>query len=355
MKNSTNPAIAQLAVDNMLKVLILAVDYGMGYTKFAFKFGNKLYKRHFESRVSYERAFSATTTTINNKDYVFGEGQFAVDLGHNTKDHEIHRLLMYKAMIDAYKITKQTRFKLAVTCSLDSYKVDRGTSVRNFMLEKREITFKEDGVEATLYIEDIQCYPECLVGALTTDLKLKKEDVIVIDLGTRNLQLLRILMGNPEIDKSYSTLHGCDSLYIAIGDNAKALNIGLDTPDAIKMYLTRTGEGTYPEIPEIEDIILKHLEVNIFSDIDKKLKILGSSLFTKFIFVGGGAVYFKRFLEAKYNVDDKALPVKALIKTDNSNNSTNIDNTKTSFVKDPFYANSLGLLKKAQKVFAEAA
>ena len=260
-------------------MLTLAIDYGMGNTKFIFKFNNKIYKRTFESRVSYNESFNGYTTIINTKAYAFGEGRFAVDLGHNTKDAEIHRLLMYKAMIEAYKETKITEFNLAVTCSLDSYKVDRGASVRAFMSEIKEIEFEEENHKAILKINQITCYPECLVGALTTDLKLKKEDVVVVDIGTKNFQLLRILLGVPDIETSFSTKYGCDLIYESISDNLKVLNIGLDTPDAVKLYLTRTSDNTFDKINNVESMIIDFLENNIFYSIDKKLNTLGLNMY----------------------------------------------------------------------------
>ena len=114
-------------------------------------------------------------------------------------------------------------------------------------------------------------------------------------------------------------------IYESIADRTK--NQGLSSGSAVQMYLERTANGTCDLIPEVDGIILKYLMETIFLEIDKKLENLNMSIFTKLVFLGGGSVYLKRFLEAKFT------------------------NREIVFVENGYYANAKGLYKKGERLF----
>lgn len=308
--------------------MLIGYDNGMGNNKIYFKNGKKEVFIDFPSRVKKLDNESTETIFINGVPYSFSEGRLAVENGHNTKDDEMHQLLLYKGMYEIYKRTGETEFDIATNCSLDSYKDDKGLSVKEKMTENKTIKIKEkfkDEVE--LKINNLEVLPEALVGGLICKLKLREEDVIVIDLGTKNLTIIQIINGTPMYETSFSPTDGMQKIYEAISDRTKVHEKGLSSAISIQMYLEKTANGTYEIIPKIDDIILKYLMETVFTEMDKKLRDLNMSIFTKLVFLGGGASYLKRFLEAKFT------------------------NREMIFVENGYYANAIGLYKKGERLF----
>ena len=71
---------------------------------------------------------------------------------------------------------------------------------------------------------------------------------------------------------------------------------------------------------------MKYLMTNIFTEIDERLNEMDIKLFTKYVFLGGGSIALKRFLEAKF------------------------EGKSISFVKNPYFANARGLYMKGVKM-----
>ena len=90
--------------------IIMSNDYGFGNNKYAYVYKGKQYKDSFESRCMEGEGLSGTCLIMQGKSCTFGEGKLASDYEHTTKDHEVHRLLLWKAMYDVYKKTGETDF-----------------------------------------------------------------------------------------------------------------------------------------------------------------------------------------------------------------------------------------------------
>lgn len=309
--------------------IILSNDYGFGNNKSIYRHEGKTVKKSFESRYKTEEGVTGTYLIINGQGYTFGDGKLATAYGHNTKENEIHRTLLYKAMYDCYKHTGETDFYLIITAGLDSWKQDRGQSIKDFMFENKSITIETQEEKIKLNIKDIECYPETLMGAMTADLDIANEDeLLVFDIGTKNFQLLKIEAGRPLIELSYSTEYGMDRIYTEICDRVKILpNARINNPNAVKTYLKKTANKEEGIIEEVDSKILEYLQATVFEEIDNRLSHLEISRFCKFVLIGGGASYLERFLTAKY-----------------------LDN-ETHLVKDVYYANALGLYKRGLSAY----
>ena len=123
--------------------MLIGYDNGMGNNKIFYKIGKKEFTLDFPSRVKKINEENPDALYIEGVPYTFVEGRLAVDNGHNTKDDEIHQLLLYKGMYEVYKSTGETEFDISMNCSLDSYKADKGKAVKDKMTESLEIKIKE--------------------------------------------------------------------------------------------------------------------------------------------------------------------------------------------------------------------
>ena len=93
--------------------MLLALDSGFGNTKLYFKFENTSYVRDFESRVKETNLKTDSTLIINGKMYDFKDAPLATEMGHKTKEDEIHRVLRNKALYEVYKITgEKNRYQI---------------------------------------------------------------------------------------------------------------------------------------------------------------------------------------------------------------------------------------------------
>lgn len=306
--------------------MLIGYDNGMGNNKIFYKIGKKEFMIDFPSRVKVTGAENPDVLYIEDSPYSFVDGRLAVDNGHNTKDDEMHQLLLYKGLYEVYKATGEIEFDVSMNCSLDSYKYDKGLSVKNKMTEKTIIHIKEkykDMVE--LKINKLEVSPEALVGGLLCRLKLREEDVIFNDIGTKNFTLLQVINGTPLYEQSFATKEGMSKIYKGVSDRLK--NHGLGSPAAVQMYLDKTSKGTCAIIEQVDSIILNYLIETVFSEIDTRLDDLNISIFTKLVFLGGGATYLRRFLEAKYT------------------------EREIIFIEDGYFANAKGLHKRGERLF----
>lgn len=128
-------------------------------------------------------------------------------------------------------------------------------------------------------------------------------------------------------ETSFATKDGMSKIYKGVADRVKIHEQGLGSPIAIQMYLERTSKGTYDINDKVDGIILNYLMDTVFSEIDTRLDDLNMSVFTKLVFLGGGAAYLRRFLELKFTERDIV------------------------FVEDGYYANARGLYKKGERLF----
>lgn len=308
--------------------MLVGYDNGMGNNKIIYKIGRKEYQIDFPSRVKELNSESTDALYINGIPYSFAEGRLAVDNGHLAKDDTIHQLLLYKGLYEVYKATGETEFDVVTNCSVDSYKDDKGKAVKEKMTEHDKIIMKEkfkDEVE--IKINNLVVLPEALVGGLLCKLKLKEEDVIINDIGTKNFTILQIINGIPQYETSFATKDGMSKIYKGVADRVKIHEKGLGSPTAIQMYLERTSKGVCEIIPKVDEIILSYLIETVFAEIDTRLDDLNMSIFTKLIFLGGGASYLKRFLDMKFT-DQKII-----------------------YIEDSYYANARGLYKKGERLF----
>lgn len=306
--------------------MLIGYDNGMGNNKIYYKTGKKEFFIDFQSRVKRIDSESPDALYIEGIPYSFVEGRLAVDNGHNTKDDSMHQLLLYKGIYEVYKATGETEFDVSMNCSLDSYKEDKGKAVKTRMTEKEVVSIKEkykDAVE--LKINKLEVSPEALVGGLLCKLKLREEDVIFNDIGTKNFTLLQVINGTPLYEQSFATKEGMSKIYKGVSDRLK--DHGLGSSSAAQMYFEKTSKGTHPIIQQVDEIILNYLMETVFEEIDVRLEDLNISIFTKLVFLGGGAEYLKRFLEAKYT------------------------EREILFVENPYYANARGLYKRGERLF----
>ena len=323
----------QVMLEEQEKTILMSNDNGMGNNKITYGIDGKYYQFDFPSMYKEVEKQNADTIIINDRIFNFSEGRLAVENGHQTKDDEMHEILLQKAIYEVYKRTNVKNFDVITNYSLDSYKDDGGQKVLDRMSKIKTIKVKElykDEVE--LKINRIDCYAECLTGGLTVKLKLREEDVVFIDIGTRNIQLIRVSKGVPRYETSKSIKNkGMSSIYRGVADITKTLPFGINDTVAVQMYLEKTKKGKLDKINEIEGKILEYLMASIYNELDQCLdEMQVSPLFTKYVFLGGGSDLLSRFLDAKFIKEHNTDPI---------------------YVDDPYFATSLGLFRKGERLY----
>lgn len=286
----------------------------------------------FPSRFKRLTSESTESIYLNGEAFSFIDGDLIVNNGHVSKENEDTRVLLWKALYDTYLETGDTAFNVCMNVALDSHKKDEGRSIKEKMLEIRTIKVKERfKKEVELTIENLECFPECLVGGATVtkeELNLREEEVIMMDIGTFNMQGIYVLNGSPKYNRSFATQFGMDYIYRSLANIVKVEEKGLSTPEAIQLYLEKTAKGIAKIIPKVDDIIMSYLIDETFAELDKEIDMIKPSLYCKMLLGGGGSITLRRFLDAKFIKDrDKV------------------------YLKKSVFANASGLLRKATKLF----
>ena len=330
-------------VVKLKKVKEVGVDCGFGNVKvatFIFKKDEqgKIIREEwlhiFPSRFKRLTSESTESIHLNNEAYSFIDGELIVNNGHASKENEDTRVLLWKALYDVYLETGDTTFNICMNAALDSHKKDEGRSIMEKMLEVKTIVVKERfKKEVELTINNLECFPECLVGGATAgkdQINLREEEVIMIDFGTYNMQGIYVLNGSPKYNRSFATQFGMDHIYRALANIIKVEERGLSTPEAMQLYLEKTATGKAKIIPRVDDLIMSYLINEIFSELDKELDMIKPSLYCKILLGGGGSITLQRFLDAKF-IEDK----------------------DKIYLKKSVFANAIGLLGKAVRLFNE--
>ena len=314
------------------RTILVSDDNGMGANKITYGIDGKYYQFDFPSRFKEMQRETSDTILIDDRIFSFTEGKLAVENGHQTKDDEIHEILLKKALYEVYKKTGVKTFDVVTNYSLDSYKDDLGQKVIDRMSNIKTVKVKEPyKEEVILRINRLDCYPECISGGTLVNLNLKEEDVVFIDIGTRNTQIIRVSKGVPRYEESKSTKKGMSSIYRGVSDVTKTLKHGINDEVAVQLYLEQTRTGKLEKIDEIEDKILDYLDEHLFKEIYKCFDEMEvSELFTKYVFLGGGSKLLPRFLDARFIENRKSKPI---------------------YVNNPYFATSLGLFKKGERIY----
>jgi hypothetical protein len=315
--------------------IMVGIDVGFGNVKIYTEHNQEEIKITFQSRFKKINTESTDVITINGENYTFIEGDLIVDNGHLSKNNDDTRILLWRALHEVYLKTGATTFDVCMNAALDDYKLNSGKPIIDKMIEQKEIAFKERfKKEVVLKINNLACFPECLVGGATVkkqQLQLKDEEVVMIDFGTLNMQGIYVLQGRPEYSKSFATDLGMQQIYRALADLAKLKDRRFATDTSIQLYLEKTAKDPKYIIPEIDDVIMEYLIREVFKKLDLQLNIIKPSIYCKYLLTGGGSATLRRFLETKF-----------------------IEEGEKIFLEDGYFANSKGLYRKALRLYSES-
>ena len=330
---SNNEQIKEMISQNIIeeKTILVSDDNGMGANKITYGFGGEFYQFDFPSMYKVLERMTSDSYIIDGEIVTFSEGMLAVENGHPTKDDEFHEMLLKKALYEVYKKTNIKVFDVVTNYSLDSLKKDGGASVLERMSNIKTFKVKElNREEVEITINKIDCYPECISGGALVDLNLREEDVVFTDLGTRNMQHIRVVEGIPKYETCIATTKGMYSLYRGVANITKTLNEGIDDYLAVKMYLTQTNDGKIGRIDTVYEKILDYLMDVTFKEMDKCFEEMETSRFTKHVFLGGGSTMLKYFLDLKFEERTGKKPI---------------------YINNPYFATSLGLFRKGEQLY----
>lgn len=327
--------LAEIIKEKKGEVLIVSIDCGKGYVKICFEVPNrqkmKLEKTFIESRVSFGESETSETVYINGEPHAFKDGERVVELGHKTKHEKEHKSLMHYALYEVLKTTGISNFKVVLGCSLDTYRNKvKVASLRDFMLEEKDINIKVGKFDVDFKILDLVIQPETLTSIYSSNIKFSQENAFMIDIGTLNSQIIPIELGRPMLNNTRVDDLGYDNIIKAISQSFNDLDpSGWYEFATIKSYI----EGNKSE--ELFDAGIDEYFGKYCNDLKKKLRELKCNKFSKIIFTGGSSSRFEKHI-MKHLIDEESF------KKEN-----------VSFVKDPFFANVVGMYLKGSKLLQE--
>lgn len=310
--------------------VIMSTDIGYGDVKSAFILDGKVQEIIFKSNVQQgEALLSQDDFIIDGVNYFFTqEASGIVEQGSTTKDSDLHRILLYRAMYLVARKLKKTNlnFKIMLTCPLYSYKADKGEKQLKSLTSKKKGIKINDGVNTyTFNILEADITPETVAACYVLPTKIaniREDKIILCDLGNKNISMIDI-DGKPNIAESTATTTGMDHVKQRLLEIAKANpSWNIQTTRDVERYLKNADDKN------INKEMFNSLDNDIFKDVDTIMKKLGSKARgAKILFLGGGSVLLESFIKDKWNSEN------------------------TYFVPNPVTATVRGALTRALKKF----
>lgn len=287
--------------------IIMSVDVGYGNVKACFMQDGKVQEIVFKSNIQQgEALLSQDDFIVDGVNYFFTqEATEIVETGSTTKDSDLHRILLYRAMYLVAKRLKKTNvnFKIMLTCPLYSYKSDKGEKQLKALINKRKGIKINDGANTyTFNILDADITAETVAACFALPVKIaniKEDKIILCDMGNKNISIVDI-DGKPNISESTATVTGMDYVKQRLLEIAKANpSWNIQTTRDIERYLKNADDKN------INQVVFNSLNDDIFKDTDSIMRKLGSNVRgAKILFLGGGSVLLEQFIKEKWNTEN---------------------------------------------------
>ena len=165
---------------------------------------------------------------------------------------------------------------------------------KQYFLGRGVVEFEYNGIACGIEITEVMCFPQAIAAAMTVFGQIKGIKAMVIDIGGYTADYARMNAGQFD-PKTYDSLeHGVIVLYNSIIRKVNAdLYILLEESDIDR--LLRGENSDYPN--EVSDIVF-NMAIMFVNDLATMLRERGiDQRFGNTVFVGGGAVLLKDFLE----------------------------------------------------------
>ena len=285
----------------------MSSDIGFGQTKSAFMLDGKVQEIIFKSNIAVgESLLGQDNFIVDGVNYYFTEeANEIVSTGDTTKDSDLHRILLYRAMYLVAKKLKKTNvnFKLMLTCPLYSYKSDRGAKQLKSLTSKKKGIKVDDGVNVyTFNIVDVDITSETIAACFALPVKvanIREDKLVLCDIGNKNISIVGV-DGKPDVEGSTATTTGVDHLKNRLVEIAKANpSWKMQSARDIERYLKNADDKT------INEKIFEVLNSDAFDEVDVIMKKQGSEARgAKLLFLGGGSILLEQFIKQKWNTNN---------------------------------------------------
>ena len=162
------------------------------------------------------------------------------------------------------------------------------------------IDFEFRGKPYSIYISDVKSYPQAIAAAMSVYSLIDREPkVLIVDIGGFTADYVMLKNGKPDLSVCDSLEHGVIILYNSIRSKVNAdFDMLLDETDIDSILLR--DKHTFPH--EIVSVVNK-LSNNFIEQLLGKLRERKIDLRVgKTIFVGGGSILLRRYLESSQRV-----------------------------------------------------
>lgn len=275
--------------------MIIGVDHGYGLMKtasFAFPAGITVY--------DHEPYSLRNTLKINDRYYVCGTNRQS--LLRDKTENDNYYLLTLAALakeVDLRSAAHEADVVLAAGLPLTSfglYKQDFLNYLNRFPRDE-PICFEFEGTPYTLRIKDVVLYPQGYSAVVDRIRQLKQEpSIIVCDIGSWTIDVMRLDNGFPNAEYNRSLELGMIRCISEISEQVRR-NTGLAVTDAQIESVLYQEHCTLPT--EITRIIVEYGKAYADRIVSTLLENGFDIKAVPVIFLGGGALFMKRFANHK--------------------------------------------------------
>lgn len=292
-------------------IVRLGLDLGYGKVKAVIEDKHRYRIFTFDSNIEKGEGFiDESYLEVKGDKYIFGtEAKPIIRLNKTTKDDELHRILMYKAMTDVSKFlgVKNIKFRIVVTIPVHDYQRDKGLNQIKVLSKAKDIEVKDCKNTYNFKIDSINGVPEtfaaCLALSKNTDgINLKEDKIIFCDIGNYNTTF-GLVDGAPLIKTLEALTKGVDHAKHELMEISKPFKDEwrIESVRDMERYLKKADEES------INKILQNKLNDTLFEEMMTimKTRLQLDTRGAKIAFLGGGSVLFKDFLDKKFEKYDK--------------------------------------------------
>ncbi len=179
--------------------IIIGVDHGYGYTKTA----ETIMKSGIEE-LPIEPPFNEDILIYNGDIYTVGQVRTEQPAEKTqTNDYYILTLAAIAKVLEAHNLKRANDLIIAVGLPY-SFMSKQADGFKRYLGKNKNVEFKYEGKKYYLGIKEVKVFPQGFPMIATELGDAKKDELSVVDIGSRTIDVLTFLHGKPLYDKCFS-------------------------------------------------------------------------------------------------------------------------------------------------------
>lgn len=278
----------------------ISADIGYNTTNFVAESGEGLFLSTVKEKV-HELETAKYVVEYNNKTYLIGNNDGFSSTEQSREKDPIFHICLYTAIAASMCTTVDNNVRVVTGLPAQFFAEQKGPLIK--VLEGRRISMKLNGENRNFTISKMVVFPQS-AGLFLYDKLLVEKDTLVIDIGGGTVDIAYMSQGQFKEAKTYPLGVNC-------------------TYDALLQEISKYGVNysnrmRAEEIIRDKSIFVEGKDIDVKKDIDSVLYLRASEIlntikqafpeqskYSRWIFIGGGALLLKEYLN-EYKVLDEA-------------------------------------------------